>query len=149
MSIYQKYFLIFIGALFVNEICYSQNGDEVNEDVSFTIIEKVPVFPGCKGNNEELKKCLNLGIQTHIAQNFNSRVAKNLGLKKGKQKIYIQFRITKKGNIEILGVKAPHTELAKEAERVVKKMPKMVPGKQKGKPVNVTYMLPIVFNVKK
>ena len=71
---------------------------------------------------------------------------KNTGLK-GKQKIYVKFKILKTGKIEILGVRAPHKKLAKEARRVVNKLPKMIPGKQKGKPVNVTYMLPIIFTI--
>ena len=38
-------------------------------------------------------------------------------------------------------------ELEAEAKRVVNLLPKMTPGEQKGKPVNVTYMLPISFNI--
>ena len=86
-------------------------------------------------------------MQKHIQRKFNGDLASDLGLPPGKQKIYIQFRITKTGTIEILGARAPHKRLEKEAKRVVNLLPRMTPGKQRGRPVNVTYMLPISFNV--
>jgi protein TonB len=37
--------------------------------------------------------------------------------------------------------------LSKEAVRVVSSMPKWKPGKQRGKPVRVKYVLPVVFRL--
>lgn len=115
------------------------------EDVPFAIVEDVPVFPGCEGKDP--KACLNRGIQEFVAKEFNSGIAQTLGLSPGKKKIYVQFKITKTGAIEILGARAPHKDLEAEARRVVNLLPKMTPGKQRGKDVNVTYMLPITFNI--
>ncbi len=117
-----------------------------SEDVSFAVIDKAPQFPGCSGDEQELKDCLNRSIQKHVAQNFNTDATKNLGLS-GKQKIYTQFKITKTGTIEIIGARAPHKELELEARRVVSSLPIMIPGEHNGKKVNVTYMLPIVFDI--
>ena len=122
------------------------NKDLVEENVSFSIIDKAPQFPGCSGDNEELKDCLNKGFQKHVQQNFNVKLADDIGLK-GIQKIYSQFKITKTGEINILGVRAPHPKLEEEAKRVIKSLPKMIPGEHNGKKVNVTYMLPISFNI--
>ncbi len=123
--------------------------EEFNEDVPFTIIEEVPIYPGCENekSKKEKKDCLNKSIQKLIARKFNIDLASELGLPQGKQKIYIQFRITKTGEIEIIGARAPHKRLETEAKRVVNLLPKMTPGKQRGRPVNVTYMLPISFNI--
>lgn len=131
----------------VDEIEEAVEEEEVVEDVPFAIIEDVPVFPGCKGSNQEKKDCLNKKMQRHVSKKFNADLATDLGLSPGKKKIYIQFKITKTGGIQILGARAPHKRLQQEAERVVKLLPKMTPGKQRGRPVNVTYMLPISFNV--
>lgn len=131
----------------VDEIEEAVEEEEVVEDVPFAIIEDVPVFPGCKGSNQEKKDCLNKKMQKHVSRKFNADLATDLGLSPGKKKIYIQFKITKTGGIQILGARAPHKRLQQEAERVVKLLPKMTPGKQRGRPVNVTYMLPISFNV--
>ena len=133
----------------VEEIIEVEEEEDFDEDVPFAIIEDVPVYPGCeKEKGKKAKKdCLNKSMQKHIQRKFNADLASDLGLPPGKQKIYIQFRITKKGSIEILGARAPHKRLEKEAKRVVNLLPKMTPGKQRGRPVNVTYMLPISFNV--
>ncbi|MFK5878388.1 MAG: M56 family metallopeptidase [Flavobacteriaceae bacterium] len=117
-----------------------------NEDVPFAIIDKAPIFPGCE-DSDNLKDCLNTSLRNFVVANFNADLGKNLGLEPGKQKIYVQFKITKNGTVEILGARAAHKDLEAEARRVVNLLPKMIPGEQKGKPVNVTYMLPISFMV--
>ncbi|MBV1888451.1 MAG: energy transducer TonB, partial [Urechidicola sp.] len=134
----------------VEEIVEVEEEEDFDEDVPFAIIEDVPVFPGCeKEKGKKAKKdCLNKSMQKHVQRKFNGDLASDLGLPPGKQKIYIQFKITKTGGIEILGARAPHKRLQKEAERVVRLLPKMTPGKQRGRAVNVTYMLPISFEVR-
>lgn len=133
----------------VEEIVEVEEEENFDEDVPFAIIEDVPIYPGCeKAKGKKAKKdCLNKSMNKHISRKFNGDLASDLGLPPGKIKIYIQFRITKTGSIEILGARAPHKRLEKEAKRVVNLLPKMTPGKQRGRPVNVTYMLPISFNV--
>ena len=43
--------------------------------------------------------------------------------------------------------RAPHPRLEKEAARVVNMLPKMKPGRQRGRAVVVSYTLPITFLV--
>lgn len=133
----------------VEEIVEVEEEEEIMEDVPFAIIEDVPVYPGCeKEKGKAAKKaCLNKALQKHVSRKFNADLAGDLGLSPGKKRIYVSFKITKTGNIEIIGARAPHPRLEKEAIRVVKLLPKMTPGKQRGRPVNVTYMLPIAFVV--
>lgn len=121
--------------------------EEVIEDVPFMIIEKAPVFPGCKGNNKELKRCLEQSIRDYVAKNFNTELAKNLGLSTGTKRIFVMFVIDKNGQIISVKSRAPHKRLQIEAERVVRSLPIMKPGEQRGKPVGVKYSLPIVFMV--
>jgi len=134
-------------AVEIEEIVEAVEEEVVDEDVPFAIIEDVPVYPGCKGTKEQKKVCLNKSMQKHVGRKFNADLAGDLGLEPGKKKIFIQFKITKTGTIQIMGARAPHKRLEKEARRVVSLLPKMIPGKQRGRPVNVTYMLPISFNV--
>ena len=134
-------------AVEIEDIEEAVEDEFVDEDVPFAIIEDVPVYPGCKGTKAQKKACLNKSMQKHVARKFNADLAGDLGLSPGKKKIYIQFKITKTGSIQIIGARAPHARLEKEAKRVVSLLPKMTPGKQRGRPVNVTYMLPISFNV--
>ncbi|MDD3721243.1 MAG: M56 family metallopeptidase [Lutibacter sp.] len=126
-----------------NETIEIENGDEI----AFSRIENVPVFPGCEGTEEELRACLQDEISAHVNANFNSEMAKGLGLETGVKKIFVMFKIDKDGNIAEVKSRAPHQSLADEAIRVIESLPKMIPGKQKGEAVGVKYSLPIVFNV--
>ncbi len=121
--------------------------EEVQEDVPFRIIENVPVFPGCIGNRAELSMCLEENIRQHIAANFNSELAQELGLPVGKMLIFVQFTIVNDGTITNIRTRAPHKKLEKEAVRVIKTIPKMKAGSQRGRPVRVRYNLPIIFNI--
>ncbi len=130
----------------VDEIVGVEEGEVFEEDVAFAFIEDAPVYPGCTGTKKQKRDCLNEKIRKHVQRKFNTELAGILGLT-GRQKIWVQFKITKTGGIQVMATRAPHKRLEKEAKRVVNLLPKMQPGKQRGRPVNVTYMLPISFNV--
>ncbi|APG65558.1 energy transducer TonB [Tenacibaculum todarodis] len=131
----------------VEEIVEVEEEEEVIEDVPFSIIEEVPVFPGCTGTKAQKKDCLNKKMRKHVQRNFDAELANELGLAPGKKKIYVQFKIDKDGSITAINARAPHPRLKKEAIRIAKKLPKMKPGRQRGKAVRVGYTLPITFNV--
>ena len=86
-------------------------------------------------------------MRKHVQRYFDAELANELGLAPGKKRIFVQFKIDKDGSITSVNARAPHPRLKKEAERIAKKLPKMVPGRQRGKPVRVGYTLPITFNV--
>jgi protein TonB len=124
--------------------------EEVEEDIEvpFAVIENVPIFPGCekeKGNNAK-KQCMSDKIAKFVNRKFNTELAADLGLS-GKQRISVIFKIDKSGNITNIRARAPHPGLEKEAKRVIGLLPKMQPGKQRGKAVTVPYSLPILFQV--
>ncbi len=119
---------------------------ENDVSVAFSEIEKVPTYPGCEGDNEALKKCFSESISAFIGENFNTKLGNDLGLV-GRQRIVVQFKIDKSGNIVGATAKAPKPELEAEAIRIISKLPKMKPGEQKGEKVGVLYSLPIVFDV--
>ncbi|WP_084203439.1 M56 family metallopeptidase [Psychroserpens damuponensis] len=118
-------------------------------EVPFSIIEETPTFASCDDleTNEERKKCMSDNISKHVAKNFNTKLADSLGLV-GRQRINVIFKISKEGHVVGIKARASHPALEDEAERVVKNLPQMIPGKQKGKVVTVPYNLPIVFQVK-
>ena len=123
--------------------------EEVEEDVEvpFAVIENVPVFPGCeRGNNAKKRKCMSDKIAKFVQRKFNTDLAGDLGLT-GRQRINVIFKIDKIGNVTGVRARAPHPRLEKEAQRVINLLPKMQPGKQRGKAVIVPYSLPIIFQV--
>ncbi|MBD3891679.1 energy transducer TonB [Olleya marilimosa] len=122
---------------------------EEDVDVPFSIIENVPVYPGCEGepNNNAKKKCMSEKIGKFVRKNFNNDLAQELGLDSGIKRINVGFKIDKTGNIVNIQARAPHPKLEAEAKRVIGKLPKMKAGRQRGKAVNVPYGLPITFKV--
>jgi len=133
---------------FDKEVISVKEEEEVVEDVPFLVIENVPVFPGCKGNNTKLRACFSSQMSKFVSKRFNAELASDLGLASGSiQRIFVMFKIDKNGNIVNIQARAPHKRLQEEAIRVIKLLPKMTPGRQRGRAVGVRYGLPIVFKV--
>ncbi|WP_178985975.1 energy transducer TonB [Winogradskyella helgolandensis] len=125
--------------------------EEVEEDleVPFSVIENVAVFPGCenKKGNAAKKDCMNEKVNKFIGRKFNTDLAGDLGLPPGKKRIFVQFKVDKSGNVTNIVARGPHPGLEKEAKRVIGQLPKMQPGKQRGKSVVMPFSIPIVFQV--
>ena len=134
-------------AVVVEDIVEVEEAEEVIEDVSFLIIENVPVFPGCSGSNDELKDCFSKMVQKHFSRKFDAELPNELGLSPGKKKVYIGFKIDKSGNIVDIQARAPHPKIKSEVVSVMKQLPKMKPGRQRGKPVGVKYSIPFTLIV--
>ena len=134
----------------IEELEIDENNKTLIEDVPFSIIEFPPVFKGCETlvNLKEQKECFSNKINEHVMKNFNTELANTLGLEKGVKRIFVSFKIDVNGDVVDVKARAPHPDLEKEAIRVINLLPKMTPGTDKGKQVNVPYSLPITFNIK-
>lgn len=100
----------------------------------FTIIEVAPEFPGGI-------KALYAYIADHVRVQADAEKARIKG------KVIIKFIIDQTGKATDAEVVQPlYPSLDEEALRLVRKMPRWKPGQQEGKPVRVTYQLPIAFN---
>ena len=124
------------------------NVEEVEEEVSvpFAVVEKVPIWPGCKGKtNAQLKKCFQDNMIAHVTKNFEYPAsALELGIH---GRVFVLFNVDSKGNVANIRTRGPDKLLEKEAARIISLVPKMIPGKQRGKNVSVPYSLPINFTV--
>ena len=109
--------------------------EEVDENQIYDIVEENPRFPG---GDEACMKWLSENIKYPpicVEQGIRGCV-------------YAQFVVNKDGSIvDIKIVRSPDPYLSKEAERVLKMMPKWSPGKQRGKPVRVKFSLPVMFRL--
>ena len=85
-------------------------------------------------------------VMQFVQTNFKTELASELGLE-GRQRISVQFKIDNDGYVVDVRARAPHPVLEKEAVKLIQKLPRMTPGKQRGKPVGVLYALPILFEV--
>lgn len=114
-----------------------QDVKPVEEDKVFTVnlVEQEPSFPG---GQEALQKWVHDHIEYPAA-------AAEEGIT---GKVTVNFTVNKDGSISnVKAVRGPHPALNREAERVIKAMPKWIPGRNNGQPVKVSYNYPIVFRL--
>jgi protein TonB len=116
--------------------------------ISFETVDTIPVSLDChlKFTGDALKKCVNSSLAKHVRRKFNIDLALNLNLS-GKIKVKTSFIINTNGDIVNIKVEAPNKVLSDEAIRTVNLIPRMIPGKHNGKPINVSYKLPIKFQI--
>lgn len=120
--------------------------DSDDKELKVVYIENIPLFPGC----EEVEKskqvdCFNKKLSEHIVKNFKypkKAIRKNIS-----GRVFVKFVINKQGEIENIQANGPHSLLEDEAFRIIKLLPKMKPGTQRGKSVGVSYAIPINFNL--
>ena len=121
--------------------------EEIEEEteVPFAIVESVPVFPGCTGTNEQLKKCFNDKVLEHIKKTFKyPSNAQDLGVQ---GRVYVMFIVDANGNVVNIKTRGPDKSLEKEANRIISELPKMTPGRQRDRAVSVPYSIPIMFKL--
>ncbi|MEM8999669.1 MAG: energy transducer TonB [Bacteroidota bacterium] len=119
---------------------------EINEpeEVPFWVIEDAPIFPGCE-NVKDKKACFQEMMLKHIRRNFKyPEIAQEMGLQ---GRVNIVFTIQKNGSIGEIKMRGPHESLETEAARIISKLPKMTPGKQRGNAVKVPFSIPITFKL--
>ncbi|MEJ1222683.1 energy transducer TonB [Sediminicola sp. 1XM1-17] len=126
----------------VEDIAVEDVEEEI--DVPFAVIEDVPVFPGCE-NEKDKRACFNEKMQDHIRKNFRyPEIAQEMGVQ---GRVSVMFVIQKDGSIGNIRMRGPDQNLEKEAERIISRLPKMTPGKQRGRAVRVPFSIPITFKL--
>lgn len=132
-------------AMAVDDVEVGEEEEEVS--VPFSVIENVPVYPGCESlaSNTEKKACFQKKIQEHIKKHFKyPETAMELGIQ---GRVHVQFKIDNKGYITNIRMRGPDTGLEQEASRIIAALPQMIPGRQRGRNVAVPYSIPINFKL--
>ena len=115
-------------------------------DIPFAIIEEVPIYPGCEDiERNERMDCFQEKMGEHI--NITFKYPLKARKKNIEGRVLVLFVISKEGEITNIETRGGDPILQTEALRIVRLLPKMKPGMQKGKPVNVKYALPINFRL--
>ena len=120
--------------------------EELDLDIPFAIIEDVPLFPGCERvAKSQRRKCFQEKIMKHINKNFRyPEIAQEMGIQ---GRVFCQFIFEKDGSVSGISTRGPDKNLEEEANRIISLLPKMIPGKQRGKPARVTFSIPIIFSL--
>ena len=139
--------VLFLSFLFLNS--YSQDTVLTSEDEKvYMNVEVPPVFIGSiDSNSNTVNKLVDNGMYKFIAMNINyPREALINGIQ---GRVIISFVVTKDGSLKDIKVlKGVGYGLDEEALRIVRLMNKSKmwkPGEKDGKPVNVSFILPISF----
>ncbi|MBB1550739.1 MAG: energy transducer TonB [Prevotella sp.] len=101
----------------------------------FHVVEQMPQFPGGPA-----------AMMKFIADSlrYPSVACEN----RIEGRVVVQFVVDCEGNIvNPLVVRSVDPLLDREAIRLVKLMPKWIPGKQNGKPVSLIYCVPVIFKL--
>lgn len=121
----------------------------VQTQVPLAIVDQVPSFPSCQNrfnSNEKLRECFDKQMQKHISRNFRyPEIAQEMGIQ---GRVFVTFIIDEFGEVKNIRTKGPDQSLRNEASRIIKKLPKMQPGKLKGIAVSVEYSRPIIFKLR-
>ena len=115
-------------------------------DVPFAVIEDVPIFPGCESvAKSQRRACFQEQMNKHIRKNFSyPDIAQEMGIQ---GRVYVNFIIAKDGSITNIRMRGPDKNLENEAARIIGRLPKMTPGKQRGRAVRVPFSIPITFRL--
>ena len=111
--------------------------EEIEEEVPFAIVEHKPKFQG--GDQNDFTKWV-----------FNNIVYPEIAKENGVQgRVILQFTVDKDGSVKNVKVlRGVDSSLDKEAVRVVSSSPKWEPGRQRDKPAKVTFVFPVIFQLR-
>lgn len=123
------------GATTQNIIEYEEEEEEEEEEI-FQVVESDPQFPGGAE-----------AMYRYVSQNMRyPQLARENGIS---GRVYVTFVVEKDGSLS--GVRVLRDiggGCGHEAVRIVKSMPRWIPGKQRGKNVRVQYNLPVNFSLR-
>jgi protein TonB len=117
------------------EVIAAPEPPKEEETKVFDVVEQMPSFPG---GPSALFEFLSKNIKYPA-------VAEENGVQ---GRVIVTFVVERDGSItDVRVVKSVDPSLDKEAQRVVKSMPRWIPGKQNGSAVRVKYTVPVTFKL--
>lgn len=118
----------------VRIVAFANDEEEVNEEEIFVIVEEMPTFRG--GDINKFRDYINENLKYPLA-------AAESGVQ---GRVILSFVIEPTGKISNVKVlRGVDPLLDKEAVRVVESSPEWNPGRQRGKPVRVSFNIPVIF----
>lgn len=117
------------------DVSFEDPNANSQDDEPIVWAENMPEFPGGE-----------IALRTFIANNI--KYPELAAESEIQGTVYVRFVVTKTGKVgEVQVTRGVDPLLDQEAVRVIKKLPDFKPGSQGGRPVNVWYSVPIVFQL--
>ena len=123
------------GAVDIQDLQEHKVAIEEKVEKPYEVVEQMPQFPG---GQIELLKFINDAIRYPV-------IAQENGIQ---GRVIIRFVVTATGEVsDVQVVRGLDAACDREAVRVVKSLPRWIPGKQNGRNVPVYYTLPVVYRL--
>ena len=133
-----KLFFVAVLSVLATSHAFSQSNQQVKETEgtkSSQVIEEMPMFPGGEK-----------ALVTYLKENLNYPAVPAENGVQGR--VIVLFKVEADGSLTDVRIgRSVDPWIDREALRLVKAMPKWIPGKQDGKPVPVKFQVPITFRL--
>ncbi len=134
--------LLLILSILISGSSFAQDGIVLSQE---NASEKgiTPIWPKCDKSRYTPVNCFDQKLRRHILEKF---VYPDVAVSEGLEgTVTVEFIINKKGKVEVIEVTGAHRYLQREAIRIIRSIPKMIPAKWGSKPIAIAYVVPITF----
>ena len=126
-----------IGVEIMDYVAVVEEEEVEEEAIPFALVEEKPQFQG--GDANDFSKWVNSKL-------VYPEVAKENGVQ---GRVTLQFTVYTDGSVrDVKVLRGVDASLDKEAVRIVSMSPKWTPGRQRERPVKVTYTFPVLFQLR-
>ncbi len=115
------------------------------QTVTAQVPDQMPVYPGCE-KAEAKMPCFKEKLLNFIAENFNSDLLQKI---KGQSEVQmmVSFVIDTNGKPVQVKISSAYEFLNNEMQKVINRLPQLVPAYSQGIAIRMQYELPVVFEV--
>ncbi|NMB37318.1 MAG: energy transducer TonB [Bacteroidales bacterium] len=126
-----------IGVEIMDYVAVVEEEEVEEEAIPFALVEEKPKFQG--GDANDFSKWVNSKL-------VYPEIAKENGVQ---GRVTLQFTVYTDGSVrDVKVLRGVDASLDREAVRIVSMSPKWTPGKQRERPVKVTYTFPVLFQLR-
>jgi TonB family protein len=111
------------------------------------VVEEMPIWSGCQGlTGDEARVCTETSIATFVSKNTEyPKKARRKGIE---GMVIVKFVVDRDGSVgDVTVLRGAHPLLDEEALRVTSSFPPFTAGRQRNKPVKVSYTMPFTFSL--
>ena len=148
-KIFILFTFLFVGYSYTQIVSCDFNAKGVQEEedpIPFYVVEEKPKFMACEDVPKEKEaECFKEQLNKHVIRYFYyPKEAIDKGIE---GRVIVSFQINTNGSVTIRDVRGTNKLLEVAAKEIFEKLPTFIPGKQRGKPVPVTFNYPINFKL--
>lgn len=148
-KIFILFTFLFVGYSYAQIVSrhFNAKGVQEKEDpIPFYVVEEKPKFMACEDVSKEKEtECFKEQLDKHVIRYFYyPKEAIDKGIE---GRVIVSFQINPNGSVTIRDIRGSNKLLEVAAKEIFEKLPTFIPGKQRGKPVPVTFNYPINFKL--